>query len=98
MNPGTGALGERQLPYFPPRQKRRWLLWLARRCYFWFLRANGWKPVLAPSPLRGGGLMLKWQKAIGGRRYLLTTEEALVSESRLHAAQRRNEAEANVQH
>lgn len=75
-----------------PKQRRRWLLWLARRCYFAFLRGNRWKSQLTPSPLAGGGLILKWSKVIGGTRYLLTTEEALQMESRMHAAQQRREA------
>jgi hypothetical protein len=66
------------------RQRARWLLWLARQCYFAFLRANGWRRVLLPSPLRGHGLVLKWQKAVGSVRYCVTTEEALQTESRLH--------------
>lgn len=94
MNPATESLRGQPLPYFPPRQRRRWLLWLARRCYFWFLRANGWKPVFAPSPLKGGGLTMKWQKRIGVKLYLLTTEEALLSESRMHAAWARRDAAA----
>jgi len=80
------------IPY-APRQRRRWLLWLARRCYFWFLRANGWKCVLTPSPLKGGGLMLKWQKNVGERRFLLTTEEALQAESLFHQKWLRREAD-----
>lgn len=93
MNPATESIKRAQVPFFlPPPQRRRWLLWLARRCYFWFLRANRWKCVLSPSPLKGGGLMLKWQKQIGGQRFLLTTEEALLTESRLHATRQRREA------
>ena len=67
-----------------PKQKRRWLLWLARQCYFWFLRANGWRSQLLPSPLKGGGMVRKWTRVINSRRYMLTTEEALEVESKRH--------------
>lgn len=79
------------LPPLPRAPRCRVLLWLARRAYFVFLRLNGWRPQLLPSPLRGGGLVLKWTKTLGTVRHTCTTEEALQSESTLHLAhQRRN--------
>jgi hypothetical protein len=67
-----------------PRRRLRWLLALARIAYKTYLRANGWRRVLLPNPIRGGGFIVKWTATIGPRRYALLFEEALQCESNLH--------------
>ena len=84
------------LPPLSRAPRCRVLLWLARRAYFLFLRLNGWKSQLLPSPLRGGGLVLKWCKTIGTVRHTCTTEEALQSKSNLHLAHQRRQALAET--
>lgn len=73
-------------PDLIPRRRGRVLLALARSCYKTYLRLNGWRPVLLPSPLKGGGMLTKWVKTIGPKKYQLPLEEALQSESNLHRA------------
>ena len=75
-----------------PRRRARWLLALARSCYKTYLRANCWRQTLNPSPLKGGGMIVKWTRLFGGKRYVLTMEEALQSESNLHRSRLNQEA------
>lgn len=84
------------LPPLPRAPRCRVLLWIARRIYFLFLRLNGWRPQLLPSPLKGGGLVLKWCKTLGTVRHTCTTEEALQSESNLHLSHQRRRAHATT--
>lgn len=77
------------LPPSPIPSRHRWLLSAARIAYHLFLRVNGWRPVRQPSPLKGGGLVLRFQKTRSSVRYCVPAEEALQLESKFHHASQR---------
>jgi len=91
--PTAADRGEKRTFDRIPRRRARGLLTLARWTYALYLRVNGWKPMLLPSPLKGGGMIRKWVKRLGPKRYALTMEEALQTESTLHRARINQEAQ-----